>query len=238
MLFSKKRKSFLDNLPVHVGIIMDGNGRWATKRFLPRNAGHKEGVNALYRVIKALKKFGIKYLSVFAFSTENWKRSKDEVDGIFNLIKENIIFNSQNIKDEDIKLVTSGDITKFPDELRTSLEETIEKTKDKQGFVLNLAINYGGCMDIVQAVNNLIKQGKKSITEEDITNNLYTKDLPPLDFVIRASGEQRISNFMLYQMAYSELYFPKTLWPDFDEKEIEKCLIEFSKRKRRYGGIK
>ncbi len=233
-----KKIKLSDNLPKHIGIIMDGNGRWATKRGLPRNLGHKEGVNAVDRTIDALIKFNIKVVTFFAFSTENWKRSKQEIDGIFDLLRNYFINQKEEFLLKGVKLMSIGDVDKFPKDLVDELRNLQEKTKNNDKLIVNLAINYGGKDDIVRAVNNLIAEGKTEITKEDISSHLYTADLPDPDFVIRTSGEERISNFMIYQMAYSELYFPKVLWPDFGEKDLLKALEIYSKRERRYGGIK
>ena len=215
---------------------MDGNGRWATRQGLPRNFGHREGVNAIVRTVEAARKFGIKRLSVFAFSTENWKRSDEEVQGIFDLLKEFFVKELDRMVKNGVKINFFGDLSRFKGELREILDKTALATENNDTIIVNICLNYGGKQDIVQAVNKLIAEGKKEITEEDIANNLYSKGQPDLDFVIRTSGEQRISNFMIYQSAYAELYFPKILWPDFDEKALYEALIEYSKRKRRFGG--
>ena len=223
-------------MPNHIGIILDGNGRWATRQGLPRNFGHREGVNAIVRTAEAARKFGIKRLSVFAFSTENWKRSDEEVQGIFDLLKEFFVKELDRMVKNGVKINFFGDLSRFKGELREILDKTVLATENNDTIIVNICLNYGGKQDIVQAVNKLIAEGKKEITEEDIANNLYSKGQPDLDFVIRTSGEQRISNFMIYQSAYAELYFPKILWPDFDEKALYEALIEYSKRKRRFGG--
>ena len=231
-----KKKFVPRKLPNHIGFILDGNGRWAQQRGLPRNMGHREGILAVKRVADALLKYEIPYASMFAFSTENWKRSEEEIDGIFSLIKEFFNENIDTFQKKNIKVNIFGDITPFPDELKEIFNEVVEKTKENSKLQLNMCLNYGGKADIVQAVNKLIKEGKKEVTEEDINSNLYSQNQPNLDFVIRTSGEQRLSNFMLYQLAYAELYFPKTYWPDFNEKEVIKALKVFEKRERRYGG--
>ncbi len=225
-------------LPTHIGIIMDGNGRWATKRGLPRNLGHKEGMKAVERTIDALIKFKIKVVTFFAFSTENWKRSKEEIDGIFSLVREYLKTNRDYFNNKGVQVRSMGDLSKFPKDLSSELENVKEETKDNDKLILNLALNYGGRADIVYSVNKLIKSGKKEINEKDILDNLYSEGLAEPDLIIRSSGEQRISNFMIYQGAYSEFYFTKTLWPDFDEKCLKKALVDFQKRDRRYGGIK
>lgn len=227
-----------NKIPNHIGIIMDGNGRWATKRGLPRNFGHRAGVKAIERTILACQKFGIKFCTFFAFSTENWKRSKEEINGIFNLLREYLAGSENFFIKNKIKLNSIGVLSPFPYDLQDALKQTIEKTKEFDGLVVVLALNYGGRDDIVRAYNKLIKDGIKQVDEKIILNYLDTSFLPEPDFVIRTSGEERISNFMLYQMAYSELYFPKVYWPDFGEKHLKKCLKIYQKRNRRYGGIK
>lgn len=224
------------NVPKHIGIILDGNGRWATKRGLPRNYGHRKGVEAILRTIEASLKFGIKYMSVFAFSTENWKRSKEEIDGIFSLVKEFFESEIDKIVTSGVKINFFGDLTAFSEDIREVLYKAVDLSKNNNKLIFNMCLNYGGKQDIVQSVNNLISNGKKMITEQDISDNLYSKGMPDLDFVIRTSGEERLSNFMIYQAAYAELYFPKVLWPDFNEKELWKALVLYSKRKRRFGG--
>lgn len=228
----------LNKIPTHIAIIMDGNGRWATKRGLPRNFGHKEGVNAIERTILACLKYGIKYCTFFAFSTENWKRSKEEIDGIFNLLRDYLNKDDNIFIENQVKISSLGVLEPFPEDLKKSLYEMQEKTKNYNKLVVNFALNYGGRDDIVRAVNSLIEKGYTKVTEQDILTALDTKDIPEPDFVIRTSGEQRISNFLLYQMAYSELYFPSVLWPDFNERYFYKALKEFQKRNRRFGGIK
>lgn len=225
-------------VPSHIAIIMDGNGRWATRRGYPRNYGHREGVKAIERTIEGCLKYGIKFCTFFAFSTENWKRSKEEIDGIFELLREYLKQNNDLFFEKEVKISYLGVIDPFPEDLKKALLETVDKTKDFDKLEVNFAINYGGRDDIVRAVNNLIQNGYTKITEYDLLNALDTKNLPDPDFVIRTSGEMRISNFLLYQMAYSELYFPKVLWPDFNEKYLLKALKVYQNRNRRFGGIK
>ena len=227
----------INKVPNHIAIIMDGNGRWATRRGLPRNYGHKEGINAVERTIKLCIKYVIKYCTFFAFSTENWKRSKEEIDGIFDLIR-NYISKDENIFERyKIKLSSIGMLEPFPRDLQNALTDMKEKTKNYNGLEVIFALNYGGRDDIVRAVNSLIQKGYNNITEHDILTALDTGNLPEPDFVIRTSGEMRISNFLLYQMAYSELYFSKVLWPDFNERHFVKALKTYQKRNRRFGGI-
>ena len=227
----------LKKIPSHVAIIMDGNGRWATKRGLPRNFGHREGVKAIERTIYACLKYGIKYCTFFAFSTENWKRSKEEIDGIFNLLREYIDKDDNIFTKNNVKVTSIGVLDPFPEDLKKSLINIKEKTINFDRLNVCFALNYGGRDDITRAINKIIEQDVKRVTEKDILNMLDTRSMPEPDLIIRTSGEMRISNFLLYQMAYSELYFPKVLWPDFNEKHFIKALKNYQKRNRRYGGI-
>ena len=229
--------SKVSNVPNHIAIIMDGNGRWATRRGLPRNLGHKEGVNAVERTIKACLKYGIKYCTFFAFSTENWKRSKEEIDGIFNLLRDYISKDDNFFIENQVNVSSIGVLEPFPDDLKNALNEVKEKTKKFDRLHIVFALNYGGRDDIVRAFNKLLEQNKKNISEKDLLMVLDTRDLPEPDFIIRTSGEMRVSNFLLYQMAYSEFYFPKVLWPDFNEKHFVKALKIYNKRNRRFGGL-
>lgn len=227
----------INNIPTHIAFVMDGNGRWATRRGLPRNFGHREGVQAIERTILACLKYNIKYCTFFAFSTENWKRSKEEIDGIFSLLREYIKKNDNIFIKNKIKLSFIGVLDPFPEDLKEALLDLVDKTKDFSSLEVTFALNYGGRDDLVRAFNSLIKKGYKTVNEKDILNELDTKNIPEPDFVLRTSGEMRISNFLLYQMAYSELYFPKVLWPDFNEKYLLKALKVYQKRNRRYGGV-
>ena len=232
-MFDKKIK-----LPTHIAFIMDGNGRWATKRGLPRNVGHREGVKAIERTILASLKFGIKYVTFFCFSTENWKRSKEEVDGIFSLLRDYLSKNDNIFIKNKIKLNSIGVLDPFPSDLKNAIIDTQIKTSEyDDNLVVNFALNYGGRDEIVRAVNKIIKNGNKSINEKEFAQFLDTANLPDPDFVVRTSGEERLSNFLLYQLAYSELYFPKIYWPDFNERQLLKSLKVFSKRNRRFGGV-
>ena len=230
--------NIIAKLPKHIAFIMDGNGRWATRRCLPRNFGHKAGVKAVERTIKACLKYGIKYCTFFAFSTENWKRSEEEINGIFNLLRDYIEKEDNLFVKNKIRLNSIGELQPFPEDLRSALEKTKKETSQYERLTVTFALNYGGRDDIVRAVNTLIKEGKKEINEKDLLSALDTKGIPEPDFVLRTSGENRISNFMLFQMAYSELYFPKVLWPDFNERHFIKALKVYEKRDRRYGGVK
>ena len=235
----------LDCLPTHLAIILDGNGRWATSRGLPRLMGHKQGAKTLESITNYAFSLHLPVISVFAFSTENWKRPKDEVDGIFDILREFIAkFNSkpkseqqEEINSHNVKLVVSGDISKLPTDLIQEINKKIELTKDCNGGILNIALNYGGRADIVQACNKFLAEKRTIVTEQEFERALYTGDLPPVDFAIRTGGDIRISNFMLYQMAYAELYFTKTYWPDFTPKHLDNALIDYQKRKRKFGNI-
>jgi len=224
----------LQNVPSHIGFIIDGNGRWAKKRFLPRSFGHKMGVEAVKKTINACLDFNIKYASFFVFSTENFKRSKEEIDNIFNLLKTYITKELDEFNKKEIKLIVSGDITKLPHDLQQSLLNAINLTKLNTKLIVNMCLNYGGRQEIIMACNKAIEMGE-NLDEEKFKNLLYSADLPPLDLVIRTSGEQRISNFMLFDLAYSEFYFTKTLWPDFNKKSLIKALKDYNKRDRRFG---
>lgn len=223
------------NIPNHIGFIMDGNGRWAKKRKIMRTLGHKKGAEILQFVLNRCYELGIKVVSIYAFSTENFKRSKDEVDAIFEYCNEYLIKYARDLKEKGIRFMVMGDIKKLPEALRNNILQVIEETKNNTKGVFNVALAYGGRDEIVWAVNNLILQGKKEISEDDITNAIYTKGLPDPDLIVRASGEQRLSNFMLWQSSYSELYFPKTLWPDFNARMVDKCIKVYNKRNRRFG---
>ena len=228
----------LSKIPTHVAIIMDGNGRWATKRGLPRKLGHREGVKAIERTIKSCKKLGIKYCTFFAFSTENWKRSQEEIDGIFSLLRDYLKKDDNIFIKEKIKVESIGVLDPFPEDLKQSLEDIKRQTKQFEDVVVCFALNYGGRDDIIRAVNKLIKIGYKEITEENLINTLDTHKFPAPDLIIRTSGEKRISNFLLFQMAYSEFYFLKVYWPDFNEKHLLKALKNYEKRDRRFGGAR
>lgn len=217
---------------------MDGNGRWALKRGKNRLFGHRAGVESIKKTIMACLDLNIKIMSIFAFSTENWKRPKEEVDGIFNLVNEFTESDKDLFVKNGVKVRTMGDLTKLPIELQNSINSLKEQTKNNNKLILNIALNYGGRAEIVRAVNNIIKTNKKEINEDDIKNNLYTFDLPDPDLIIRTSGENRISNFMLFQCAYSEFYFPKIHWPDFNKKQLIKAIKVYQKRNRRFGGLK
>jgi di-trans,poly-cis-decaprenylcistransferase len=228
-------------IPNHVGIIMDGNGRWAQKRGLARSLGHKAGADNLLSLCKHISKVGVKYLSLYAFSTENFKREAGEVNYLMNLFIE--LFNSKlkELSDNNVKVIFSGRREPLPEKVLKAMDEVVTYSENNTGLILNICINYGGRAEIVDMTKKLCELYKDNeITLEDIDYDLVNKnlyhELPDVDLVIRTSGELRISNFMLYQSSYAEYYFPETLFPDFNEKEFDKAILEFNKRNRRFGG--
>ncbi len=221
--------------PVHVAIIMDGNGRWAKAHGLPRTEGHREGVKIVKRITKVASSHSVKFLTLYAFSTENWKRSKEEVNFLLNLFVEAINGYIGELRQNNIKLNFIGDIEALPYFLRQAIKYAIKGTRNGQLMTLNIAINYGGRREIVQAIQKICKKNIKDINEKTLNNFLYTAGQPDPDIIIRTSGEKRLSNFLLYQSSYSELFFTETLWPDFGEKEFISILDEFQLRKRRFG---
>lgn len=224
-------------VPNHIAIIMDGNGRWAKKRGLPRTFGHKEGAAALRKIITHAAQIGVKYLTVYAFSTENWKRSQEEVSALMFLFKSYIKNEEKNIMKNNIRFMVSGRSENVSPTLLKAIRELEEKSKDNSGLTFNIAFNYGGRAEIIDAVNKILKSGKEEISEEEFGKYLYN-DLPDPELLIRTSGEMRISNFLLWQIAYSELYITDTLWPDFNEAELDKAIENFNNRDRRFGGVK
>lgn len=230
------------NLPIHVGIIMDGNGRWAKKRGLARSLGHSAGAKNLKKLLRHIYKRGIKYVSVYAFSTENFKRSKEEVDYLMKLFIKMFKTNAKEFIKDKIKVVFSGSRNNLSEELNNAMDDLEEKTKDFENGIFNVCLNYGGRSEIIDAtkkIAKMVKDGKlaiEDIDEEVLDNNMYNR-LPDLDFVIRTSGEMRTSNFMPWQSTYAEYYFPDTLFPDFDEKQFDIAIEEYQKRSRRFGGV-
>ena len=223
-------------IPNHVGIIMDGNGRWAKLRGKERSYGHKIGSNNVEKIVAHAFKSGVTALSLYAFSSENWSRPKAEVDELMRLLKVYFKKFIGKLLKNDIRLMVMGDLSVLDAELQKVINEAIEKSSTNTGATLNIALNYGGRQEIVRAVNSLLQDGKE-ITVEGISSRLYTAPIGEPDLIIRTGGELRLSNFMLYQGAYSELYFTDVLWPDFNEKEFDKALEEFGKRNRRYGNV-
>ena len=230
-------------LPNHVGIIMDGNGRWATEKGRPRTDGHREGANTLKELVIHMNELGIKYASVYAFSTENFKRSKTEVDFLMNLFVEIFDKEFDSIIDNNVKLVFSGREKPLSKKILEIMRKTEEKSKNNTGLVLNVCLNYGSrseIVDMTKEIASMYKDGEISlddIDEELIRKNLYN-DLPDVDYLIRTSGELRLSNFMLYQVSYAEFYFTNTYFPDFHNDEFDKAILDFNNRDRRFGGVK
>lgn len=234
----------LDKVPAHIAIIMDGNGRWAKSRFMPRTYGHKVGVETIRKVVKECSRLGVKYLTLYAFSTENWKRPKEEVSALMGLLVKYLRNELEELHKNNVKILTIGDISKLPQACIEELDHAKEKTKDNRGLVMSLALNYGGRNDLVNAVKNISQEvvdGKISVDDigdDLISSHLSTKESPDPDLVVRTSGEQRLSNFLLWELAYSEFYFADIHWPDFDEKELQKAIFAYQSRDRRFGGIK
>lgn len=223
-------------IPQHVAIIMDGNGRWAKKRFLPRTAGHNEGAKNLKKIIEHAKNIGIKYLTVYAFSTENWKRSEDEVKALMFLFKSYLKKEEKEFNEKNVKVMISGRRDHMSKDIIEVMDHIIEKTSQNNGITLNIAFNYGGRAEIIDAINKILESDKKNIDENEFRKYLYA-DIPDPELVIRTSGEMRISNFLLWQIAYSEIYVTEKLWPEFSKEDLEQAISFFSNRERRFGGV-
>ena len=230
-----------DNSCKHIAIIMDGNGRWAKKRGMPRTFGHKKGAENVVNITRAMKESGVKYLTLYAFSTENWQRSEDEVKALMDLLREYLDKEFKEIMDNNVKLVFIGERYMLSDDIREKIDYLEKTSKDNSDLTLCIALSYGSRHEIVNATKNIAKAYANSeISLEDITfdlisNNLYTRDIPDPDILIRTSGEQRISNYLLWQLAYTELFFTNTLWPDFNKEELMAIIEQFNNRERRYG---
>jgi undecaprenyl diphosphate synthase len=229
-----------NSMPVqHLAIIMDGNGRWAKERGLSRSDGHRAGAKNIAKVVDAAREFGIKYLTVYAFSTENWKRPADEVRVLMELIKEFTTDMLPEMMKNNVRLRTIGRTSDLPLLSRTALQKAIDATAENDGFTLNIALSYGGRAEMIDAMNKMLKERKSDepLTEEEFRNYLYAPDIPDPDMMIRTSGEMRISNFLLWQLSYSELYVTPVYWPDFSKEDLAKALENFSSRDRRFGGL-
>ena len=245
MLFKKRQNFEIDynNLPQHIGIIMDGNGRWAKKRGLPRSAGHSAGAESLKKIITEANKMGIKYVTVYAFSTENWKRPKDEVDYLMNLLLDYLKNAEKTLAGEDVVIRAIGSRKELSKEIQEQIVKTEEFTKNNKGVVMNIALNYGSRDEMLNAVRNIcsdVQSGKKLISDIDdnmFADYLYTAGQPEVDLLIRTSGEQRLSNFMLWQVSYAEMWFTHKLWPDFKPKDLKKAIYDYQNRGRRFGGV-
>lgn len=239
----KGSKIDFEKLPNHIAIIMDGNGRWAQKRSLPRLSGHNAGMKTLKSIVKASSKIGLKHLTVYAFSTENWKRPEDEILGIFKIL---IFYIEKELKElhaNNVKVNIIGDYKMLPAEAVEKLETSLETTKNNSGLQLNIALNYGSRLEIIKAISALATMSKsgeidpEEIDEKALSALLYTKDMPDPDLIIRTGGELRLSNFLLWQAAYSELWFTDLYWPDFRKRDLEEAILDYQTRKRRFGGV-
>jgi undecaprenyl diphosphate synthase len=252
-MFFRKEKAFknssakeldLNNIPMHIAIIMDGNGRWAKRKSLPRTIGHRAAVETIKDIVKACSSFGVKYLTLYAFSTENWKRPSDEVSALMNLLVEFLTKELNELHNNNVILNYIGDISELPQLCQKTLIDSHKKTQNNTGLNLNLALNYGGRAEIRNAIVNIAEDVKKGIINTGciddalISKYLFTANIPDPDILIRPSGEYRISNFLLWQIAYTELWFSNVLWPDFRREHLIQAIIDYQKRDRRYGGIK
>ena len=244
-LFNSKKSNELPSvLPEHIAIIMDGNGRWAKKRGLPRTAGHKRGANNFRTIANYLNDIGVKYMTFYAFSTENWKRSKDEVDTIMELFKDYLSEALDRLNETNMRMIFIGDKSVLTDEIRALMERIETESAKNDGTVVNMAINYGGRQELTFACREIaekVKSGElnaEDITEDTIDANIFTKGQPDPDLIIRPSGEYRLSNFLIWQSAYSEFWFDNVLWPDFTIKDLNRALNDYANRQRRFGGVK
>jgi undecaprenyl diphosphate synthase len=229
----------ITKVPTHVALIMDGNGRWAAKRGMPRLAGHQAGTENLRRIIRACVEFGVKYLTIYAFSTENWGRPKEEVDGLLHILEEVIDRELAELHEEGVQLRHIGHLEALSPDLQAKVLKAVELTKNNDRLVLSLAFNYGGRDEIVCAIREIIQEGipAEAITQEVVSQHLFTAGTPDPDLIIRTSGEMRVSNFLIWQGAYAELYVTSTYWPDFGRDELHEALLDYSRRDRRYGRI-
>lgn len=246
MFFKRKKEAReidLNNLPKHIGIIMDGNGRWAKKRGLPRSAGHRAGAESLKKIVTEANNLGVKYITVYAFSTENWKRPKAEVDFLMNLLLDYLRNAERELAGENVRIRAIGSRKELSEEIREQILLTEDLTKDRTGIVMNIALNYGGREELVRAARQLCQKavdGKidpQKLSESDMEKELYTAGQPDVDLLIRTSGEQRLSNFMLWQVSYGEMIFSDKLWPDFKPEDLRECIMIYQQRGRRFGGI-
>ncbi|EGV35711.1 isoprenyl transferase [Neisseria weaveri] len=223
------------HIPRHIAVIMDGNGRWAKKRFMPRIMGHKRGLDALEKMVRRCAELGVQYLTVFAFSTENWRRPEEEVSFLMGLFLQALQKQVGRLHENNMRLKVLGSRERFNEEIRRGIEQAEALTANNTGLTLAIAADYGGRWDILQAVNKLVRAGETEITEEKLGRYLMLSEAPEPDLFIRTGGETRISNFLLWQLAYSELYFTDTLWPDFDSEALDKAIMSYQTRERRFG---
>ncbi len=233
----------MERIPAHIAIIMDGNGRWAKQRKLPRTMGHRAGMKNIKMMVEESSNLGVKYLTLYAFSTENWKRSKEEVGALMDLVVEFINKEFEELHRNNVKLNSIGDISKLPEKSKAAVENAMYKTRNNTGLTLNIALNYGGRDEIVKGVKEIAKEvleGKLQVDNIDdkiISDHLYTSGMPDPDIVIRPSGELRLSNYLLWQSAYSEFWFSNINWPDFTKEDLRRAISDFQKRDRRFGGV-
>lgn len=243
-LFPEDIKLDYQKMPKHIAIIMDGNGRWAKERNLPRTMGHRAGVETLREIVKECSKLNVKYLTLYAFSTENWKRPQEEVDAIMNLLVQYLVKEVEELHSNDVVVRTIGNIKKLPEQCQIELDRAYEKTKNNDGLILNLALNYGGRDDILYSFKGILKdieEGRiksEDINESTISEHLYTAGMPDPDIIIRPSGELRLSNFLLWQCAYSEFWFSDINWPDFKKENLHRAIYDYQMRDRRFGKVK
>jgi len=228
-----------EKTPIHIAIIMDGNGRWAAARGMPRLEGHRAGTENLRQIIRASVEFGVKYLTLYAFSTENWGRPKEEVNGLLTILESVIDRELKELQAEGVRIVHVGRLEAMPKKVREKVRHSMDITQNNDTLILNIAWNYGGRDEILYAIQQIIKSGiaADAVTEDVITQHLFTSGCPDPDLIIRTSGEMRVSNFLIWQSAYSEWYFTPTLWPDFNKEELKKAIEEYSHRKRRFGKL-
>jgi undecaprenyl diphosphate synthase len=250
LFFKRKRKKesrdiVLDKsrIPIHIAIIMDGNGRWAKERNLPRTVGHRAGMDTIRRIVKECSRLGVRYLTLYAFSTENWKRPQEEVSALMKLVVEYITKEIDELHKNKVIFNVIGDISKLPEACQQSIKVAKEKTKDNGGLTLNIALNYGGRDEIISGVKEIAEEvlkGTLRVSDIDsgvVSNHLYTRGMPDPDIIIRPSGELRLSNYLLWQSAYSEFWFSDINWPDFQEEDLHNAIIDFQNRNRRFGGV-
>ncbi|NMA67041.1 MAG: isoprenyl transferase [Clostridiaceae bacterium] len=242
-MFKKKIKNLdMNKIPQHIAIIMDGNGRWAKKRGLSRSVGHREGSATLKKIVEACYNLGVKYLTVYAFSTENWSRPKEEVDELMKLLLEYLKNAEKELKGKNIRIKVIGDRNRLPDDIVSEIERVEKNTSHIKGLDFIIALNYGGRQEIVDAVASIVNDAKNNkiteMNEEIISQRLYTNGKPDPDLLIRTSGEIRLSNFLIWQSSYSELFFCDVLWPDFTQKHLEEAILSYQGRQRRFGGVK
>ena len=237
-MFGKKKRAAERVLPRHIAVIMDGNGRWAKKRGLPRSAGHAAGSRTFKTIARYANKIGIEYMTFYAFSTENWKRPKEEVDALMNILRD-YLKDTENFKSENIKLNFIGDRSRLDEDIRELMKKAEKDSENATGMQLNLAINYGGRDEVVHAVKQIVSEGIKAqdITEQTVSDRLYTAGQPDPDMIIRPSGEYRLSNYLIWQSAYAEYWFSDCLWPDFKPRHLEQAINDYNSRNRRFGGV-